>query len=440
MTSVPKTSLPGNMQTAPPDRYLIVIGVFLAMMVAGIIINCFGVFFKPVSTQFGWTRAETAGAFSLSLIIGGLAGIVAGEIGDRFSQRSLIVICGVFEGAAYLLLAHLSTLWQLYLYYGLLVGLGMANMVPASSLITRWYKKRRGLMTGVALSGFAFGAVITPPIATHLISSYSWSTSYTIIGGVALGINTIAAVILYLSARVKKPPEEFAPAPLTTPPANVPPDSPIGKINSPTVSQWRLGLTFQAAVRSRQFWYLSIILFCANFAQQAVSVHIIPHVSDLGFSAAGAALILTITNGMSAIGNFSVGSANDRFGGRTSLIFSISILLISLVILLFANSLWVFYLFAVIFGMAWGGTATLRSALIAELFGLRAHGSILGVIILLAMTGGTVGPLIAGYIFDASGQYTLVFLLINGIVLIGLAVAVLLKYRAGYSGSRLDNR
>jgi MFS family permease len=90
--------------------------------------------------------------------------------------------------------------------------------------------------------------------------------------------------------------------------------------------------------------------------------------------------------------------------------------------------------------MAWGGKATLRSALIAELFGLHAHGAILGLIILLAMIGGTIGPLIAGHIFDASGQYTLVFLLIIGIVLVGLAIAVLLKYKISFSSLRLNGR
>ncbi|MBN2058933.1 MAG: MFS transporter [Deltaproteobacteria bacterium] len=121
------------------DNYAVILGAFLAVLTSGVVISSFGVFFKPVSSEFDWARAETSGAFSLATIVGGLGGFIAGRMGDRFNPRLIILICGVLEGIAFILLSQITSLWQIYFYYGILVGAGMANLVPASSLVAKWY-------------------------------------------------------------------------------------------------------------------------------------------------------------------------------------------------------------------------------------------------------------------------------------------------------------
>lgn len=396
-----------------PLRYTIIVGTFLPMLAAGIVIFSFGVFFKPVSAQFDWTRAETSGAFSLALIISGLGGLIFGRLGDKFSPRLIIVICGTLEGIAFLLLSQINSLWQLYLYYGILVGAGMANVIPASSLVVRYFKKQRGFMTGVTMSGAAVGAAITPPIATQLISRYTWSTSYIIIGITTLVITSAAAIFLYFSTRVRLPPTSTA--------------APAGQAAGPNTTA--RGLSFQQALHSRDFWCLGMALFCAAFAQQVVTVHAFPDATDAGISATDAALILTIINVACIFSSYILGSANDKIGGRLAMLISMGVLFISSILLLSASSVWSFFLFAVVFGIAWGGTSTLRSTLVAELFGLQAHGAITGAILLVAVIGGTLGPILAGHIFDISGQYHAAFLLVIGFNLIGFLMALYLKHR-----------
>lgn len=390
--------------------YTNVLATFLAMVAAGIVISSFGVFFKPVSAQFDWTRAETSGAYSLTMIMSGIIGIVAGRLGDRFSPKLVIISCGAIQGLAYLLLSQMNALWHLYFYYGILVGIGLANVIPATSLIARGYEKRRGLMTGITLTGTAIGAAIAPPIATQLISNYSWSTSYIIVGGIILVITTISGILL----RDPDPIRQSAHIGITTT------ERPNSEVR---------GLSLGEALHNGSFWTLGIILFCAGFSQQVINVHIVPHATDLGISAVNAASILSIVNGACIVGSFSTGSVNDRIGSRLAMVIAFALILVASLLLLEANGLWAFYLFAIIFGIGWGGTATLRSTMVAESFGLRSHGAITGAILFISTLGGTVGPLVAGHIFDISGQYQTVFLFISGLSAVGLVIASLLKLR-----------
>jgi MFS family permease len=390
--------------------YAMVIGTFLAMMAGGMVIVSFGVFFKPVSAQFGWTRAETSGAFSLSIIMSGLIGVVAGRLGDRFSPRLVIISGGVIQGLAYLLLSQMHALWQLYFYYGILVGAGIANIVPVTSLIARWYEKRRGLMTGIAIVGASIGAVIAPPMATQFVSRYGWSTSYIMVGGIVLVIIAISGIFLRDPDKVRRPAYGDT--------------AEIEKLNSEI-----RGFSLGEVLGTGSFWILGVILFCVSFAQQALTVHIVPHATDLGISAVSAASILSVINVASIVGAFGTGNFSDRIGSRLSMVIALAIISTAALLLLEANELRTFYLFAILFGIGFGGTATLRSTMIAESFGLRSHGVITGALYFVSSIGGTISPLVAGYIFDVSGQYQSAFLVIVGLSVVGLVLALLLRLR-----------
>jgi MFS family permease len=304
----------------------------------------------------------------------------------------------------------MNTLWQLYLFYGILVGAGIANIVPVTSLVARWYGKRRGLMTGITLVGASFGAIIAPPITTLFLFHYGWRTSYVIVGGIVLVIVAISAILLRDPDKVRRPiymgPEEK--------------EKPHPEIR-------RFGL--EQVLSTSSFWILGLILFCATFAQQVIMVHIVPHAIDLGISAVSAASILSVINAASILGALGTGSFSDRIGSRLSIVIALAMTSAATLLLLKANEMRAFYLFAIILGIGYGGTTTLRSTMIADLFGLRSHGVITGALLFVSTIGGTVGPLVAGYIFDASGQYQLAFLVITGLCIVGLALALLLWLR-----------
>lgn len=395
------------------NSYTIITAAFLSMMAGGMALFSFGVFFKPMSSQFGWTRAETSGAFSLFMICSGLLGIVGGRLGDKFSPRLVIITCGVIGGSSFLLLSQMNSLWQLYFFYGILAGAGMGNIPPIISMVTRYYVERRGVMTGITMAGVGVGASLAAPIATFLISLFGWQKSFMIMGGMLLTLVAISAGFLWHHS-----------------------SSPgLSLIKSKKLSDEKertepKELSLKQGMATMPFWVLGIIIFCTGIVQQGFTVHLIPAVTDLGFSAASAAAISSVITITSIAGNFGVGIIIDRMGSWISIVISLALMVVGLLLILGMKELWSLYLFAVIFGLSWGIVVISRSIIIADLFGLHAHGAITGTILFLYSIGGMLGPLAAGYVFDVSQHYQLVFLFFTGLAVFTLIMTLPLRKSA----------
>ena len=145
--------------------YVVVATSFLIMTLAFGTQNSFGVFFKPMSAEFGWSRADTSGPFSLGILVSGILSIIAGRLSDRFGAWKVVAVGAVISGVGYLLMADLHSLWQFYLYYGVLVAIGISTIyVPIVAMIARWFTKRRGLMAGIGIAGIGFGMAVMPPL------------------------------------------------------------------------------------------------------------------------------------------------------------------------------------------------------------------------------------------------------------------------------------
>lgn len=390
------------------SSYTVVIAAFLVTVAGGMAIFSFGIFFKPISVEFGWTRTEISGAFSLAIILSGFLGIVTGRLGDRFKPRLIIIFCGTVQGLAYLLLSQINSLWQLYFFFGLLVGIGVANATPVLSLITRSYTTTRGMMMGITMAGGGVGAVVAAPVATYFISAIGWQSSYLVMGGIMLGLIAISAFFLYWSGDSRQLKGESIPS--------------TQEVN-PTVKEQSL----REAAYSIRFWIFGAIIFCTGFIQMIVIVHIVPGATDMGISATGAAGILSLINLASIAGSSSSGPIIDRIGSWLGMVIALILMLIGLFLLLTVRDLWAFYVFAVIYGFGWGIVVTSRSIIPADLFGLHSYGSILGIILFLYTIGGTLGPVIAGYIFDVSQHYQLAFILITCLCALSIAMTFLLR-------------
>jgi len=391
--------------------YIVVAVAFLIMLMMWGAYYSFGIFFEPLLAEFGWTKATTSGAFSLSFFLTGLLGVFAGKLTDRFGPRIVVTVCGFFLGLGYLLVSQASTLWQLYLFYGVGVALGMsASVIPLQSTVARWFVKRRGVMTGTIISGIGMGMVVVPPVANWLISSYSWRTSYIVV--------SISALILIVSSAqfLKRDPGKIGQLPYG------------GNGLEEKGGSLDAGFSLREAIRTWQFWTLGIALLCFTMSEGTILVHIVSHAIGLGISVTNAALIIPIIGGISIPGRILMGIAGDRIGNKPAWTICFIFLTISFFLLLLARELWLVYLFAVIFGFGYGGLSTLISPMVAELFGLSSHGVIFGVIIMFGGTAGmAVGPLLAGHIFDITGRYQLAFMIYVVILVIGLILTSLLK-------------
>jgi OFA family oxalate/formate antiporter-like MFS transporter len=371
----------------------------------------FGVFFKPMLTDLLLTRAETSGAFSLSWIVQGVAGIVVGIANDRLGPRIVIMVCGAILGLGFLLMSQISTIWQLYLFYGLVIGTGMgASFVPLASTVSRWFVKRRSMMTGVVVSGNGIGILLGPLLATWLISLYEWRLSYIIMGSI-----TSVAIIL-LAQLLRRDPTQVG-------------QIPYGENEGEEEDLKFATNAFspKEAVSTRQFWLLCGMSLCLGFSVQTILVHIVPHATDLEISAISAANILATIGGASVIGRFLLGIAGDRIGNKGVFVIGFALMAAALFWLVSATELWTLYLFAAVFGFGFGGCVASSPTLVAILFGLRSHGLMLGLTSLGFSLGAAAGPFLAGYIFDSTSSYQVAFVVCAVISVIGLILTLLIK-------------
>ena len=389
--------------------YIIVGAAFFIMVLMYGTFFSFVVFFKPVLTEFGWSRAITSGAYSLGWLLSGALAMITGRLTDQVGPRMVVVVCGFILGLGYILMSQIGAIWQLYLFYGVIVSLGMGgSFTPLLSPVARWFVRRRGLMTGMAISGIGFGTLITPPIANWLISNYSWRTSYTIIGV------TVSILIVLAAQLLRRDPGEMGLVPYG------------GDAVEENSINWEAGgFSLKEAIHTRRLWILFTLYVCTGFYVQFILVHIVIHATGLGFSAPNAAVVLSIIGAGSVVGRVTTGSAADRIGNKLAYSIALILIVVAFFWLQLAQEAWMLYLFAAVFGLAYGGILCLMSPLVAELFGLRSHGVILGVIMFSSTIGGAIGPIVAGYIFDITSSYKLVFLVC---AIIGIVSLVLLSF------------
>ena len=375
--------------------YIIVVAAFFIQILSWGTYNTFGIFFNPLSTELGLTRAMTSGPRSLSFFLMGLVGIIAGRLNDRFGPRLVVTISGLFLGLGYLLMSQVNALWHFYLFYGVIIALGMsAPDIALLSTIARWFAKRRGMMSGIIKVGAGIGMLAMPLLANWLISNYGWRNSYIVIGFIALVLGISAAQFLRRDRGQK----------------GLSPDGHEveGKSQSLEVN----GLSLQKAIYTRQFWMLSAIYFLFVFCAHTILTHIYPHAVDLGIAEATAANILATIGGASIAGRFIMGSAGDRIGNKLAMIITLIMLAVALLWLIVAEEIWMLFAFVALYGFAHGALFTLISPMTAELFGLSSHGVIFGTINFIGTVGGTIGPVMAGYIFDITRSYQLDFIII----------------------------
>ncbi|MFC1860684.1 MFS transporter [Chloroflexota bacterium] len=370
----------------------------------------FGIFFKPVLTEFGWMRAMTAGAFSLSMAIQGLLGTAMGEFTDRFGPRVVMTLCGLLFGLGHLLMSQINSVWQLYLYYGVIIGIGMSGvMVSLMTTVARWFVKRRSMMSGVVLIGTGIGSLITPPVASWLISAYDWRMSYIIVGGVVLAIVIITAQFL------RRDPAQMGLMPYG-----------IYEKGEPESKSEVIALSPRETLNTKQFWVICAQFSCFGVGMFATMVHIAPHAMDLGASAGGAASVLATIGGLVIVGRVVLGHIGDRIGNKNVFVIGFILFTGAFLWLAPAKEPWMVYPFAVVYGFAQGGMGASQSPLVAGFFGLRSHGLIFGLTGIGFTSGAALGPWLAGYTFDMTGSYQIAFLSCAAISIIGLLLTLLL--------------
>ena len=371
----------------------------------------YGVLFNPLISEFGWSRASIALASSMAFLLGGFLSIAVGRLNDRIGPRKLMTVAGVFFGLGYLLMSRLDAIWQLYLFFGVVFGIGLSGIdVIALTTIARWFVKKRGIVTGIVKVGTGAGQMIIPFLVSLLITGYGWRHSCIIIGVAVLIILVLIAQVLRRDPSVMGLSPDWGE------------EEPADKLDSTPE-----GLSRREALRTWQFWTVCAVNLSSVFCTMLVMVHIVPFAQDIKVSATRAAGVLSIIGGVSMAGRFICGITIDRIGSKSVMIFSFILLIITLLWLQIATELWMLYLFAMIYGIAHGGFYTAISPMVAEFFGIKAHGALFGIVVFSGTFGGALGPFLAGYIFDITGGYSLAIWMNTLVGALGFTLVALLK-------------
>lgn len=390
--------------------YVLVAVCFSLQVIGWGAYNSFGVFFNPIMTAFDWQRADISVSVSISYIIYGLSGILLGRLNDKVGPRLIMTICGTILGLGYLLMSRVEALWQLYLFYGVLVGVGIGGTdVVLLSTIARWFIRMRGRMSGILKVGTGVGMILFPLITHWLIDLYNWRMAF-----VSLGVVHLVLFLALAQLLVRDPARR-----------GLFPDN-DGNKDSAEFTDTQEGISFRQALGSSQVWMICGAYFIVYTCAITILLHIVPHAIDLGVASADATRVLATLGAVSIAGRLVMGFATDAIGSKRTLAVCFLLMAGALLLLLVADTLWLLLVFAVLYGFVHGGFFALISPLVAEYVGMFSHGAILGLVIFIATIGGAIGPMLAGYIFDLTGSYHIVFLSMPVLCVVGLITALLL--------------
>ena len=391
--------------------YVIVMAGFIVMTMTFGINYSFGVFFKPILAEFGWSRASAAAAYSLMTMMAGFLGIFAGRLGDYFGPKIIGILAGIFLGSGYVLLSRIQNLWHFTIIHGLILSAGIGGCWPGLlPAVAKWFTARRGLMTGIVASGIGFGTITHPTLAEWLISIYGWRTAYFVMGLLTL------VLVVGVSQFLKRDPQQIGQMPYGA-----------ETVNGVGTGHKIGGHRFKEALRNRQFWLLSTVYFCYGYCLHTTMVHMPPHVQDMGISAANAARLLATIGITSIFARVIIGGASDRLGVKPALLLGLVVLALSLLWMQIAGTLWLLYVFSILFGIAYGGVISLQALAAGALFGLRSLGIILGSIAFIYTLGGAVGATLSGYIFDVAGSYRPAFWIADAVSVLAIFLTLHLQ-------------
>ena len=373
---------------------------------------CFGVFFKPLLTEFHWTRAQTSMAFSISLFMQASLVIVMGWLTDRLGPRFVVAFFGSFLGWSLMLISRMETLWQFILFYGVVGGIGASVLnIPIMATISRWFVKRRGLMTGIVQAGAGIGGFLLAPLAGWMILHYGWRTA-----SIILGTATAALMILSGLFLIRDPGD------IGLSPDGLGAETPQGTGPSHKARQ-PSGPAMGRMFRTAPFWMLAIVFASFGYFRSTFTAHTAAHVQDLGFSLSDGAHILAVIALVSIVGRIGMGRLADIIGTRRTVIASFVLTSLVILWLILSNRLWQLYVFGIVYGFGWGALAVLRFAITAEVFGLASVGFIMGILGFCESLAATFSSYFGGFLFDRSGSYDAAFIVCIAVSLVGLVMS-----------------
>ncbi len=425
----------GSWRTRLPFFYgwFVVGAAFVALALTYTVWYSFSVFYVALLEQFGWSRASSAGVFSLYVVIYGIAGAGAGALTDRYGPERVISVGAVILAVGLVACSRLTELWQFYIFFGVIcaVGSSAAGWIPSVVTVSGWFSKRLGAALGIASAGIGVGILLLVPFTQLMISSYGWRTAYLVLAGIVFGgVAPIALLFLrgkpeqmglHKDGREAVPTCDRAVGDLALGAARVVDAKWTGR-------DW----TVASAMRTYRYWMLFVMLILNNIATQMIFVHQVAFLVDGGYEKLLAASVVGLVGLFSIGAKIGWGWVSDRLGREVTYSIGLSTMTVAVAALIgtrFSTFPPLIYIFALAFAMAYGVATPLGPAVGADLFTGPRFGAIYGTIGMANGLGAAIGAWFAGYIFDATGSYFTAFAVAAGSSLLSIVTVWLVAPR-----------
>lgn len=383
------------------------------MLVVCFLLNMFGrgagdtyiVFIASLEKEFGWSRSQLTSVYSVYLMIGAIVAPMVGLLFDRLGPRIVYGTGLAVLGAAFFLAGTLGNLWEFYLFIGVMigVGVGLTGMVPASGLLTRWYRERLSTAIGITYSATGMGALTLVPLSQYLIGEYDWRFAYKVLGGMVIAIGVLSTLFV--------PWGRFARG------------NPAYRVDT-SAKAVATGWTLRGAMRTRIYWGLVQVFFFTSIAMYSVTVQTVVYFIDTGFTPLVAATAYGVIGMLSASSVAMSGFFGERFGFRQTVTASF-VGTTSGILILFALTWapWISLLIAyvLVFGLCQGMRGPIVSTIATRHFAGARVATIFGTIYAMNAMGAAVGSLMGGVLHDITGGYRAGFIFSLG----AIALAVL---------------
>ena len=396
----------------------VIIGILATVQIFGSSISmAAGIMVPPLNDpngEFGWSIGLIGGAMATYYLFGALFAPITGWLGDRYGSRLMLLLAGIMYAASMILLGQTTELWHFFLFFGVMLSLTQSlAMVPLMAAVSGWFRRSLGLGIGILWAAGGIGTGILAPVVGYAIDAVGW-------GGTFFGVGAIGGGLMLLMLPLMK----NRPADIGIEPYGAKASDPAPIIRETSIERLRLNMFNRHIRRTKPFWNLPLIhgLGCAGHG--IVLIYIIPMAFDRGVfsSLASAGIILTILSMVSVISRFVTPILAEMYGTRKMMATALSIQGLTILMLFWAQDLWVFYLFAAVFGLGFGGEWTGYLVINRQYYGDGPMGSIYGWQTTGALMGHAVATSLAGLVIFATGSYNIVLALSMAFSLGGVLV------------------
>ncbi len=382
--------------------WVIVATTFLIALVTVGGRSAFGVFVVPMSEEFGWNRSTISLAAAIGFLVNGLSQPFMGRLFDTFGGRKVILGSLAIFGVTTVLLSTTFHIVFLIMLFGMLMPMAWsgASLTTTNALLSRWFQRKRATVLSLSTAGASAGGLLLVPLAMSVLQRTDWRVTWVALGAVVL---VVALPLAFFFLRDD-------PADLGLLPDGDKPSADASQVHPSRAAAGPLEVdSWRTALRSRPFWQLAGAYCVCGFTTSVLTVHFIPYAIDRGFTPSTAATALGVMNGLNVVGVIVMGALADRCGRKNLLALVYAARGGAYALLLLAPDPLSLWGFAAIAGFSYWATAPLTTSLTADVYGLKALGTLSGMTFLVHQLGGAASIQFAGLMRDITGSYTLPF-------------------------------